>query len=362
MAFRRSYFNGQFSKQISVNEPLFKTILYSLIPSIIFLYPDSLLFQLMFQTELSLVGILDLNNSAQSGNVKLAEYFGVAKNQKDFMIFFGFTGFMTAFNYGLGVLFYWIVRALKLDIRLKILRFKNNWAYIFSGEACDFRSFSLKSIKENRSHVHEFTYLDVLVRKNDADNVLYTGVLIDYEVNPQDISKLERVFLSKATRYGKSNDGGVVEKTIPGDFIVIEGENIINVNVRYKWGEVQKVFINRFNKLLRYYKYVVFALLTFVVPVLILFPLEFLRVNNFFTHLYAVPLLSRILIVLVVLQCIALLVPIKEKREEDGDEIIAKHYFIGKKEFFARVLGVVAFSSMLYTFHNFLVKIIIPFF
>lgn len=122
-----------------------------------------------------------------------------------------------------------LIRRLRLDRKIKLFRFRNNWHYIFSGEILDFPY--IKGKTKNIS----FTYIDIMVGINGG-TLLYSGLYYDHII-AQDGFSLESISISEVSKRFVGNtdeENQPVEKpTIPGDFILIPAKNIINMNVSY---------------------------------------------------------------------------------------------------------------------------------
>lgn len=119
-----------------------------------------------------------------------------------------------------------IIRATKLDIKVRYFRFTNKWHYIFSGECLDFPDVP--------DHYEEITdkIVNILCRVNDK-NVLYTGEFFNYYIDPN--GNLEAVHLrNPIRRYLEKDDGDVKDYyVIPSRFLIIPNADIININFRY---------------------------------------------------------------------------------------------------------------------------------
>ena len=232
--FRRFYFQGEFSKQVSSKEPIIRSIVYAVIPSIIIQFLGIYLCN-FFNIDIKLAAIIDFQKNLLSEST----YFNNATGRNELNnIFFGnfiyYSFSIYLLSLLLGVFSFIIVRSFSLDVKFKLLRFKNQWAYVFSGEVLKFNKFDINKdlISDKQEVRYLFPYLDVLVRKTEQETTLYSGYLIDYELDPDKINELDRLFISKASRYNKTKKGYDI-KRIPGEFIVLMGKDIININVQY---------------------------------------------------------------------------------------------------------------------------------
>lgn len=237
--FRRFYYLGEFSKQISVSEPILSTIAYALIPGVLIQLTIAWLY-LIFTDANTGINLTPFYNAlfTDDKSLDVTELFlkDVLSNS---FIWYSFVVY--SFSASLGFSCYLLVRNLKLDRNFKILRFKNQWAYIFSGELYGFPKWK-KPIMPNADEVKKpssgflFPYVDVLVRETDNKSKLYSGILKDYDVLSTDLSQLRRLYLINTKRYKQKEDGFEL-KDIPGDFLIIDGSDIINLNVQYIFSE-----------------------------------------------------------------------------------------------------------------------------
>lgn len=265
--FRRYYYYGEFSKQFNTKDPVLHSIFLSIVPGVC----------------LQLVGFYLLSKF---------QYFEI-ENLKVFNVFKDFAYLESKkvgndtedfLNYGLGKFISYsliifissavignlssrILRAFKLDHKYKIFRFKNQWYYIFSGEVLSFQKFEkakglhFNSLPGNQKILT--TYADILIANPQGNRELYTGFVVDYDLNQEDISQLDKIYLLDAYRYKKPNrsgynDSGIFQNTsstndsyefskiddedtyssrkrinIPGDLLVVSGKNILNINLTY---------------------------------------------------------------------------------------------------------------------------------
>jgi len=140
-----------------------------------------------------------------------------------------------------------IVRKCHLDLRYDFLRFDNEWAYIFSGEARIFevaqKDRTLKSIKNFLAQKIDFVFVSAVVEQG-AEAILYWGILSDFYFDIE--GNLKKIVLERSQRRSLSSDKqegedeGVTPENskrfypIYGDYLVIFSNEIKNVNVDYK--------------------------------------------------------------------------------------------------------------------------------
>jgi len=225
--FKLLYYKGQFSREFSSSRPILQVIFYSLAPSfllhIIAFFLDKICFKLIYSKDID-----DLVKFFTS--IDGEEYFESALSDETTIYYLIFVYVVSV---ALGLLSFLIVRTLNLDIGIKLFRFKNKWHYIFSGEVLKFKKFrdlkeALKS-KYSESFKSFATNADVLVKSDSEKNRLYSGMVLDYDLDPENIHKIDKLYLSQASRINKSGD----RRNIPGEMLIIQGENIENINLIY---------------------------------------------------------------------------------------------------------------------------------
>lgn len=225
IVFRRMYYFGDFSKQFRIKEPLHHLFISNIIPGVIFLIL-SLIILRKLEWISPIVELYPLVWKSLQGEYHLDDNF-----IKDIPKITGVT-------FLLSLLIGWIssrtIRALKLDVKYKLLRYRNNWHYLFSGEISSFSKFkSTVAIKQKmkKRKVYYPPLVDILI-EDGSEKILYTGMLLDYAVSQDDLLRLERVYLNNAYRYSK-REGGTVQVSIPGDLFVLATHNLINININY---------------------------------------------------------------------------------------------------------------------------------
>lgn len=183
LAFRRTYFSEEFSKQY-VKESFFGIFISSFVPSIFFHFFGFLIFgyycniiklDVFFDILQSKPSLTSIENISESFNWILIYNVGL----------FVFSSISGAFLKNL-------VRTKKLDRKYKFLRYQNQWHYILTGEFFDFPRANIDLDKSSVEDI-EFVFVDALIEVNGT-SYLYDGILVDYEL---------------------SNDGGL-------DFIIIK--------------------------------------------------------------------------------------------------------------------------------------------
>jgi len=124
-----------------------------------------------------------------------------------------------------------LIRKLKLDRKYKLLRFQNEWHYVFTGEILDFPKVPGKSEEV------DITYIDALV-KTDEGTIIYMGLLADYVLSKD--GGLDRIYLKDVRRRFLNNQTEQAEDNstnkyyeLPGEFFVLAYDKIINLHITY---------------------------------------------------------------------------------------------------------------------------------
>jgi hypothetical protein len=274
---RRLYFHQDFSKLYRYNENLLKTIFYSLIPGIINVLVVYILFDKLFQ-EIDLIKVIEAyknlsNPTATNSNIQGEDL----KNA----LFSGILPFLCALITSAiitGILAGRIVRIFGLDIRWQILRFKNPWFYLFHGQQAKFRNFKFLHPKTSdpatRNSKFLFTNVDALVETSDG-NKLYSGILIDYELQAENNQELSKLILRNAERYAKDTNGKTNSKYIPGSLFIVDCSKLINLNLFYVYGESRDFIKTRTPR----YIYLTFAIFTVLLIPFLFFKVPWINFN-----------------------------------------------------------------------------------
>lgn len=242
--FLRFYYFGEFSKQFNPKENITKQLLFGLIPGSIIQLSCYLIAKKMGWIKMTAVKLLTFFESINNQNVSADQV--TQKALSNTTAFITFTLCVYVVSVVLGISTSRIIRYFKWDKHFKILRFKNQWYYVFSGEIFEFRKFKavtnkLQKINTSKNNV-ELTRADVLIN-NGGKSELYSGYVVDYDLNPLDNSRLDNLYLLDAYRYKiseiKNEDSNLAHPTIaekkhiPGEVFILNMANMININVLY---------------------------------------------------------------------------------------------------------------------------------
>ncbi len=232
--FRRFYFTGEFSKEYfkqSVTDLIFSSIL----PGFFIHFIGYLLF-IKGRSQIDVITIGTLL-SGTSDSIKVTEAFKAVYQKAPSIAgyFFGVSVVGMAAGFAAKL----IVRKLKLDRKVKMFRFQNEWHYIFSGEILDF-----PKVPGNAEDI-DCSYVDALV-KTDEGTIIYTGLLADYILTKE--GGIDRIYLTDVKRrFFKDDISNKVEQPseldesandsryyyLPGRFFIISYSQIINLHVTY---------------------------------------------------------------------------------------------------------------------------------
>lgn len=247
LIFKRFYFYGEFSKQFTTKDTVYQSIFYGIIPGIAIQFLGMFIYISFFETQFTNHDVLEV----------LKDFLTLKEEHKSektptflnsgIQTFLVFESFVFVLALILGLLSSRLVRLCKLDIRFKPFRYRNTWYYIFSGEINSFKKF-----KKTRKHVDPFEtedgsfkyyppYVDVLINSGNG-LTLYSGYLIDYDLNYEKPGELEKIYLLHANRYRVKesetvNDpkinGSKTKVSIPGDTFILNCKGLVNVNIKY---------------------------------------------------------------------------------------------------------------------------------
>jgi hypothetical protein len=225
---RRLYFFGEFSKQFGYNDPLLKTLAYALVPGLINAIAAFLIYDGVFGG-IDLDRILDAykelaNEDPPNGPSRIVSL------NKDFKAeVLPFLGLLYMLACMIGAISGQAVRWTGIDTKFKILRFKNQWFYLFTGNHRRFRKFQPHVKDANR---FLFLVIDIMVEAGGKTK-LYSGTLVDYELDPNDCHELSKVVLKDAHRYAECDNGTLAKKPIPGNLFVLDCSNLVNINLTH---------------------------------------------------------------------------------------------------------------------------------
>lgn len=352
--FRRYYYYGEFSKQFHTKDPVLHSIFLSTVPGVCL--------QLIGFYFLSQITYFEIENIKVFNVFKDFAYLEskeIGDDTRDFLSnglgkFILYSTIIFFFSAIIGNLTSRLLRVCNFDRAYKIFRFKNQWYYIFSGEVLKFQKFkTAKGLHFNKLPENQkvlMTFADILVSNPEGNRELYTGFVVDYDLNNDDISKLDKIYLLDAYRYKRptnpneftnEKDHSRKRINIPGDLLIVSGEKILNINLTYI--PSKKIIEKREAKKQKIFRIISYTLTTFTVGFILLHIFSNLLdfgensiLNSYFTkstfwgHIFSIIYLN---------QLIALIFPVKSP---DG-----KYYF-SLKTTGVKILILMILSFILY--------------
>ncbi|MCO6174442.1 hypothetical protein NHF50_05230 [Flavobacterium sp. NRK F10] len=339
---RRFFYHGEFSKQINHSTNVFVHLIYSSFVGLITILVFISLLNCFDKLEINLDNFLTQFDkkfiSIDSEKVTPTDFKGTTKDIYKYyfpfiLSLYVFSGTIGFFTSKIIILFNW-------DTRFKFLRFKNNWHYIFSGKIFKFKKYSEHSL-ENTLKV-KYTFVDVLVAEESDKPSLYSGLLADYDLCSENINKIERIHLLKATRYKKVNNNTAI-KNIPGNLFTIIGDKILNINCTYVFYNEDEIQTKKFNskKYLLITSQIITVIAFFVSLIILLFSFKIFK-NDFLNSLIEKGFWYKILLLFTINIFLGLFTPftinLKDKKVE----------FIGGKAFVLKIILLIIFGAVLY--------------
>lgn len=231
LIYRRLYFYGEFSKEFGGGHNLAGLLAISTIPGMVMLVLSFVSYSYIFQ-EIDIAEIIDKFKDINNPEYRLSSNHDTKFNELIEEKVTTFVGFQYLISSILGALSGRLIRITKLDTKFKLLRFKNYWFYIFNGQHDGFKK--LKHLKpKNRKHL--FTKADVLI-DSSGKTLLYSGIVVDYELSEKENSSLSKIYLQNAERYSTKGDERV-RVEIPGTLLVVDCSSLKNINLTYIYEE-----------------------------------------------------------------------------------------------------------------------------
>ncbi len=229
---RRLYFFGEFSKQFGYNDPLLKTVAYALVPGLINATLTFLVYDGLFG-DIDLGKVFDTYKDLSDSTTRLRDAAGFSMDDHLRNEILPFLALLYVQSFLIGLLSGQVVRWTGIDTKFKIFRFKNQWFYLFTGIHRRFKKYQ-PHFNENNKFL--FVKADVLIEAAGSTK-LYSGTLVDYELDPNDCRELSKVVLKDAQRYAKDVDAQgnekITPKTIPGNLLVVDCSKLVNINLTH---------------------------------------------------------------------------------------------------------------------------------
>lgn len=352
---RRFYYHGEFSKQLTLANNGIVTLLTSFFIGIALSLGFIALYNFFVTKQIILDDVLNAfdKNFITETNTKASKQINKEKFDGMTQAIYGvYVKYLGAFYFFAAIIGYFasvLVLFFGLDTRIKFLRFRNEWHYLFSGKILKFKRKKARSDLQKLKVKH--TYLDVLVSEKDNETTLYSGLYYDYEINPVDICKLEKIHLLKATRYKKDGDT-FIQKNIPGSLFTILSDRIVNVNCTYicfdEDEEKEKKYKRKKTWLFIFQLVSTLCFLSILTS--FIFSVNFFD-NDWYGKVLKQTFLVKLLIVFAFNLAIGFITPFENKPKEK------KVKFIGWEAIAAKVIVVGGIIFWIYKIYNFSVKL-----
>jgi hypothetical protein len=228
LIFRFSYLQGTYAKltfKVSAVEEIF----WALIPAFFLQSAAIIIVQEFWGCDINLEVIYQLITGGKDVDFILI--------QKDLTAFLLYITVLLIISVVLGITGRSLVRKYKLDLKLKFLRFGNEWYYLFSGEVF----YHSKKLEPANIFLIQ---IDVMVSSSEGD-IIYSGILEDFYLSKD--NGLDRIYLRNVYRRNLKDDleqntpsPGFLNRSsderyyaMPGDLFVITYNKIINLNITY---------------------------------------------------------------------------------------------------------------------------------
>jgi hypothetical protein len=185
-----------------------------------------------------------------------------------------------------------------------------------------------------RNKKHLFTKVDILIDSNNKA-LLYSGIIVDYELQENQCDTLSKVMLQNAERYTIRN-GKKTSVEIPGNLLVVDCSSLKNINFTYIYEEAKSILDSKMPN----YVEIIFGLITlFIIPASI-FRAESIEIE-LYQEYFNLHWFKKIITFLLVIQIISLFNPFVKENEE--------YKYVKIKNFLAKtVLAVVLFLFLWY--------------
>lgn len=185
----------------------------------------------------------------------------------------------------------------------------------------------MKHLKtENKKHL--FTKADILIETN-SEILLYSGIVVDYELQADDSRTLSKVMLQNAERYS-IEDNKRIPKTIPGTLLVVDCSSMKNINLTYVYEKPLRLLKSKIpNTIQLIYGIIIILLIPFFI-----FKVENININLYKTY-FNLNWFSKFFAYLFIVQLFGLFNPFVEKKGE--------YVFVTFKEVILKILLLIFF-------------------
>lgn len=317
LIFRRLFFYGEFSTEFKSSYNLISLISVSAIPGLInlicvFLFYDN------FFVEIDLGEIIDKFKDINNPTHRLTQTNGTPIKELINFKASPFIGFLYLSSIIFGSVSGRFIRITRIDTKFKLLRFKNYWFYLFNGQHTGFKKMKHMR-KKNKTHL--FTKADILIDSN-SNTLLYSGIVVDYELVESDCKALSKVMLQNAERY-RLKDGVKSAVGIPGNLLVVDCSMIKNINLTYVYEESKSVLESKLPSLTD----MAFGLITLLLIPIFIFQSESINWSIYETY-FGLSWYKKIVAYILTIQVLGIINPFVKEDDEyqfvNGKTLLAK--------------------------------------
>jgi hypothetical protein len=225
--FRKGYFSGEFSRQF-LSKDFFQLFINTLIPSVlIYIIAWPFCYWAGWTYDLRVIfGLIASSDNLNSSSIEaiITYQFPILS----FLVIINLSSLLTGFLLNL------IVRRNWWDVKYNIFRYENIWHYILTAKFFHTNRSQFELSRDKIDDI-EISYCVALVSIG-GENILYNGILIDYQLAHD--GGLDLIFLKDTKRRLINNPNGVYEN-IDGNIFVIKYENVINLNLTFYRAELE---------------------------------------------------------------------------------------------------------------------------
>ncbi|MEY8869542.1 hypothetical protein AB9K24_08545 [Meridianimaribacter flavus] len=344
LLFQRFYFKGEFSKQFSTKENIYMSVFYSIIPGLITQLIGAVIYFSSRESYLTTDCVYGVFSSVFSGNIVNGSYTDTFISHELHLFLYHIVNIYVLAMF-LGSLTYYFVRYFNLDSNTKILRFKNQWYYVFSGEIKNlhkFKIYPLTDLTISSTTKDQGAIMTVVEVTTDNSNLneteKYTGYLIDYDLNSNDISQLERLYLSKVERVVRDK-----RNEIKADVFILPATRIKCLSIFYEYDENKRKLIEESTKQIIYSYVYIFGVVASIGVTYFVFYLDLTDILQIFFNQNELSLdnsyyfFIRLLLLFGFTQFIFSFLPTKEK----------ERYTFKFKHFLKKIIGWIIFTLII---------------
>ncbi len=227
LAFRRFYYQGEFSKQFAPKN-IALVLSYSILMGGLITY-----------TAVVFLSYLDIVPVEKERVLQFIEHYQTAK--PDTLLSFLYNGpqvghlflflFTTLFvSWLLAQCAFFFVRRFRLDLNFSFLRFSNHWHYYFRGHFLKFSDFKGALNSDSPAKV-QMVLSDILVSEGRPEPRLYSGIITQYELFKSN-GCLNLIYLTEPSRWKDREP-----KPITSNCFIIPYANVLNINLRVLFEE-----------------------------------------------------------------------------------------------------------------------------